>query len=294
MKRQTKFWGLFFLAGLIVFLGVVPFLTGDNPKPTDILLKAKFISGYYIDPAKPETFIEYKIRNDIDGAFYMNGTSNFIVLRNDPNGGTYGGGYFVLDIVTGTRSPRFVNMDLDVYPGGWSYPCDTCCTRPYFIFPNRINPVPTSRLLMKSTFGYHIKSDDPNVLERDANLFNFVTMAPGQEAFVELDKHEFQVQDSSVTRNYNDSRDTYWIDFPYYVKVKASSTELTSDGKVNGWTITPIAEAIKVLRGYDQQGNPNYDDNPDGTKLVRIFSNSQQKCLHGIFNLDYELYITRQ
>jgi hypothetical protein len=298
MKRQKRIRLLYLLAGLMVFGGVVLVLMGDMPRPTDILLKATFIPGYF-DQSGPPKWVEYKIRNDIDDAYYLNGTANFIVLRNDPVDMRYGGGFFVLDIVTATRSPRYVFMDLDDWTSEPSYPCPTCCTRPYFIFPKRINPIPTSRLLMKSTFGYHPTAEDPEdpgkpVFEQDANLWNFVTMTPGTEEIVALDKHEFQVQNSDVTKNYNDTKDTYWIDFPYYVKVTADPNNVTSNGLANEWIITPIAESFKIYKGLDSDKKPIYADYTGGTIPARIFSNSQQRCLHGVFNLTYELHVTRQ
>lgn len=281
MKRRGWFCALFLVAGSVLFLGVVSFTNGDMPRSTDILLKAMFISGDTLGIGIPN-----KIVNDVENAYYLNGSSNFIVLRNGPISQGIGGGFLVVDIVTGSRSPRFVNMWLDsvaappgVIPSG--------CTFPYFIYQFPTCPVPTSRLLLKSTSEYEITSlENPIMLKQKANLLNFLTMADGQEAYVELDRHQFQVADSSLTKNYNDSRETYWIDFPYYAKVKAYDWD---GAKVNSWIVTPISTAFRV-----DKGEGVYMDYPDGMIPCRVFSNSQQRCLHGVYNLPWQLVITRR
>ena len=280
MKRQASLSMLSPVAASVLFLALASVTSGDMPRPTDILLKAMFVSGDTLNIG-----ILNKIVNDVEGLYYLNGSSNFIVLRDGSVSQGLGGGFLVVDIVAGSRSTRSVNIWLDsvVVPPGV---IPSGCTLPYFIYKVPTIPVPTSRLLLKSTWEWEdVDPGDAVLLKQKSNLLNFLTMADGQEAFVELDRHQFQVPDSSVTKNFNDSRETYWIEFPYYAKVKAYDWD---GAKVNSWIVTPITAAFGVQKG------DVYFDYPDGMVPCRVFSNSQQRCLHGIYNLPWELVITRR
>ena len=129
------------------------------------------------------------------------------------------------------------------------------------------------------------------ILEKKSNVLNFVSMTEGQVAYVQLDRNWFNPVDSSSTKRYDDSRDCYAFEYPYYVKVRASGWDGT---KVTAWIVTPITEAFWIHRGADADGNPVYDKYPAGTIQVRIFYFSIQSCFYGIYNFPWELEISRQ
>ena len=82
-----------------------------------------------------------------------------------------------------------------------------------------------------------------------------------------------------------------WTSEPNYVKVKAGDWDGT---KVNSWTITPVTEKFKHMKG--ETANlpvPEYYLYPEGTIPRWLFSNAIRACFHGIYNLPYELRISR-
>jgi hypothetical protein len=93
MERRIRSW-VVCLAALAVFLGKGPVLRGDQPRATNIRLKATFIQGGI---TLDGNYITNKITNDT-ADYYVSNLSNFIVLRNDLKSDRVGGGFFVLDI----------------------------------------------------------------------------------------------------------------------------------------------------------------------------------------------------
>lgn len=304
MGRRIKRWAVC-LAALAVCLGLGLVLNGDQPRATDIRLKAMFKGGGSIINGN---YITNKITND-SGNYYVSNLTNFIVLRNDPNKDAVGGGFFVLDIVLTAKSPRapFIWLDSpmgppynpapDCQPGGPVDCLGSYCVRPYFIYPNVISPLQTSRILFKSASEYegHNESDGSGnpvlVLNRKENLLNFVTMADGQTAYVEFNRNWFWPADSPATKRYNDSQDCFSFGWPYYVKVIAY---WDGTGRANRWIVTPIDENLWINKGVDESGDPIYDQYPEGTMLQPIFYFSIRGCHYGRYYFPWELEIIRE
>jgi hypothetical protein len=303
MDRRIKRW-VICLAALAVCLGLGSILKGDQPRATDIRLKAKFIVGSIM---KGGNVITNKITNDT-ADYYLSNLTNFIVLRNDPGSDRVGGGFFVLDIVSTTKSSAspFIWLDSPVgppydpgpncTPGGSVNCLSSYCVRPYFIYPNVIYPLKTSRLLFKSGFEFESLGGsggptDPVILKQKPNLLNFVTMLDGQTAYVEFNRNWFWPVDSIATKRYNDSTDCFSFGWPYYVKVTAY---WDGTGRANRWMVTPINENFKIYKGDDDNHLPIYDEYPDGTILQPIFYFSIRSCHYGRYYFPWELEISRE
>ncbi len=271
-KIKQSVWIL--LAVLSMSLAFVPWIEA-------ITIKAWFVSGNL-----PGVTIPNKILNDHDGLFYQNGGGNSIFLNNVD-------GHLVFSVAS--RSGRSINLyfDSEVVPPGTNLK-DYCGT-PYFLTPVPIVPISTIKweIITKNECVMSPETDAEGYHELTIkeNVLNLLTMGDGQEAYAYIFRMCFYVADSKLTKR-NDSRDWYMLEWePNYVKIKAGDWDGT---KANSWTITPVTEKFKHMKG--ETANlpvPEYYLYPEGTIQRWLFSNATRACFHGIYNLPYELRITR-
>jgi hypothetical protein len=161
--------------------------------------------------------------------------------------------------------------------------------------PVPIVPISTIKWEMRTTneciMSTETDAEGYHELTIKENYLNLLTMGDGQEAYAYVFRMCFYVADSKLTKR-NDSQDWYILEWePNYVKVKAGDWDGT---KVNSWTITPVTEKFKHMKG--ETANlpvPEYYLYPEGTIPRWLFSNAIRACFHGIYNLPYELRITR-
>ncbi len=300
MSGKIKILSLGLVGALVILAGIILVLNADPPGSTDIILKARFISGNTLnvwdpqDPNNPDDdfILPNRIVNDIENLYYQNGTGVFIALRNDPGKISYSGGYLDFYITTDRRSPRYVNLYFDSVVDPAHEDLKSVCGNDYFLDPAVIAPIGTTYFWMKSggEWEWGIDPDEPKglpVLKPKGDApFNFITMADGQEAYVYIDRFKFSVPDDKLTK-YNETRDVYTFADCCWVKVKASDW----DGeKVNTWTLTPVTEPFK-----HGSWDPNYEwcEHPNGAIPYRIYSSAYLSCNHGTYRMPWQLVITR-
>ena len=263
------------LAVFAIFLsGVAKISSGDD-------VKALFVAGNLPDVAIPN-----KILNDSPGVFYQNGGGNSIFI-------SAADGHLVFSVAE--KSGRRVNLCFDsqvVAPGTG---LKDYCGAPYFLTPVPIIPIATIKweFITKNecVMGDEVDADGYRELLIKDNVLNLLTMGDGQKAYAYVQRMDFYVADSKLTKR-NDSRDWYMLDWePNYVKIMASAW----DGiKANTWTITPVTESFKHMKSETAgQPVPEYYLYPEGTIPRWLFSNAIRGCFHGIHNLPYELRISR-
>lgn len=261
--------------GLLAF-GLVVSVLCVGQAEAQVGLKAMFVSGYLPDVAVPN-----KVLND-NGGYYQTGSGNYVHLREGD-----GSLWFSVD----SRSKRSVVLlfDSEIAPPGTNL--GDKCGVPYFL------PGPVSTI--KWRFGTKNECvlmgplDDEGYYEMiiKDNILNLLTMQDGQVAYAYLQPMDFYVADSKATKR-NDSRDMYILDWePNYVMVRASGWDGT---KVTTWTITPVTTPFKHLKAETAKDPvPQYYLYPDGTIPRWLFSNAMRQCFHGIYNLPFELVLTR-
>jgi hypothetical protein len=278
MKRSVFFGALSLVAWSMLFLGVVQVTNGGKPGSRDVLLKAMFVSGNL-----PDVVIPNKILNDNGGQFYQNGSSNTVLLN-----GTSGS--LVFDVVAKSGRSVVLLFDSVIAPPGTNL--NGNCGTPYFL----PGPVSTTKWEM-GTKNECIMSEEPDAdgyyeLTIKDNYLNLLAMKDGQVAYAYFQRMAFYVADSKTTTR-NDSRDWYILDWePNYVMVRAYDWDGT---KVNSWSITPVTTKFKHMKA-ETAGDPvpQYYLYPDGTIPRWLISNATRSCFHGIYNLPWELVITRQ
>jgi hypothetical protein len=262
----------------ILALGLSMSLMSVGWAEAQVSLKAMFISGFL-----PDVVIPNKILND-SGGYYQSGNGNYVHLRE-------GDGSLYFSVVVGSRSKRSIALyfDSQIAPPGTNL--GDKCGVPYFL------PGPVSTI--KWTFGTKnecVLSEAPDTegyyeMTIKDNILNLLTMQDGQVAYAYLQPMDFYVADSKATKR-NDSRDWYLLDWePNYVMVRASGWDGT---KVTAWTITPVTTPFKHMKAETAgDPEPQYYLYPDGTIPRWLFSNAIRGCFHGIYNLPYELILTR-
>jgi hypothetical protein len=275
-KAQKNVWVV--MAGLAISM-----LFLARIEAAGVSLKATFVRGNL-----PGVAIPNKILNDNEGLYYQDqrGGSNIIFLNNVD-------GHF--EFFVASRGGRYVNLYFDskVVPPGTGLK-DYCGT-PYFLTPTPIVPIRTIQWEMR-TKNECVLSAGPDAdgyydLTIKDNILNILTMGENQEAIAYLQPMDFYVADSKLTKR-NDSRDWYMLDWePNYVKVKVVEWD---GSRAISWAITPITIKFKHMKGETSgQPVPDYYLYPEGTIPRWLFSNAIRACFHGIWNLPYELRITR-
>ncbi len=278
MSSRSKRRAWILAGGLVLAVVCAGWLGGARTSPS-VPVKAMFVSGYLPDSPLPN--IPNKITND-NGSWYQNGNSNIIVL----NGGA-GSLTFSVDARSG-RSVVLLFGSVVAPPGTGG----DVCGEPYFL----AGPVST----INWQFGTKnecvlMGPPDPEgfyeMIIKD-NYLNLLTMTENQVAYAYLQPMRFYVADSKSTSR-NDSRDMYIMEWePNYVMVKASGWDGT---KVTTWTITPVTSKFKHMKGETANDPvPQYYLYDYGTIPRWLFSNARRGCFHGIYNLPFELIITRQ
>jgi len=270
--------------GKVVWLGLAVFaflfsVAASAAAADDV--KALFVGGNL-----PGVAIPNKILNDSPGVFYQNGGGNSVFI-------SAADGHLVFSVAA--KSGRCVNLYFDsqvVAPGTG---LKDYCGAPYFLAPVPIVPVVTIKweFITKNEclMGAEVDAEGYRELLIKDNVLNLLTMGDGQEAYAYVQRMDFYVADSKLTKR-NDSRDRYMLDWePNYVKIEASDW----DGvKANSWTITPVTERFKHMKSETAgQPVPEYYLYPEGTIPRWLFSNAIRGCFHGIHNLPYELQISR-
>jgi hypothetical protein len=260
------------LAGLAVLAMSVGLAQAQVP------LKAMFVSGNL-----PGVDIPNRILND-NGGYYQSGNGNYVHIREGD-----GSLWFSVEVVSKSKRSVVLCFDSQIAPPGTNL--GDKCGVPYFL------PGPVSTIKWRfGTKNECVLSETPDAegyyeMTIKDNILNLLTMQDGQVAFAYLQPMDFYVADSKTTKR-NDSRDWYILDWePNYVMVRASGWDGT---KVTAWTITPVTTPFKHMKA-ETAGDPvpEYYLYPDGTIPRWLFSNSTRGCFHGIYNLPYELIITR-
>jgi hypothetical protein len=190
-----------------------------------------------------------------------------------------------------SRSARSVVLSFDSWIAWPGTNLDSGCGSPYFL------PGPVSTV--KWQFGTKnecVLSDTADAngfyeMTIKDNILNLLTMQEGQVAYAYLQPMSFYVADSKTTKR-NDSRDWYILDWePNYVMIRASGWDGT---QVTAWTITPVTTKFKHMKSETANDpEPEYYLYPNGTVPRWLFSNADRSCFHGIYNLPFELQLTR-
>lgn len=269
------------IATSAILLGGFVWIEAGSAPVRNVPVKALFLDGNL-----PGVFVPNKILNDSPGVFYQSGGGNSIFL-----GGADGHLVFSVD----AKSGRHVDLHFDsqVVPPGTGL--KDYCGIPYFLTPVPIVPIPTTKWRIitsnECVMSSEVDADGYRDLLIKGNALNFLTMSEGQVAYAYVFQMDFYVADSKLTQR-NDSRDMYILQWePNYVKVIASGWD---GAKVNSWTITPITEKFKHMKGETADWPvPEYYLYPEGTVPRWLFSNAIRSCFHGIHNLPYELRIIR-
>ncbi len=267
--KRTSAWAA---ALLLTFVPVA--LAGDVP------VKASFVTGYL-----PGISLPNKILGD-NGGYYQTGGGNYVFLR-------AGDGSLCFTVVVGSRSKRSVLIlfDSQVAPPAPPENLGDSCGVPYFL------PGPVSTIQWQfGTKNECVLSATPDAdgyyeMTIKDNSLNLLTMQDGQVAYAYLQPMWFYVADSKSTKR-NDSRDMYILDWePNYVMVRASGWDGT---KVTSWTITSVTTKFKHMKSETAgDPEPQYYLYDNGTIPRWLFSNARRGCFHGIYNLPYELIISR-
>jgi hypothetical protein len=275
-RSRRRTWVL--LRGLSILMMFVGWIEAGGVK--NVPVKAMFLSGNL-----PGIAIPNKILND-QGGYYQEGGGNYVHLRG-------GDGSLCFNVVVGSRSGRSVLLlfDSQVAPPAPPENLGDSCGVPYY--------VPGSISTINWQFGTKnecVLSETPDAegyyeMTIKDTMLNLLTMQDGQVAYAYLQPMWFYVADSKATKR-NDSRDWYILDWePNYVVVRASGW----DGmKVTTWTITPVTAKFKHMKGETANDPaPQYYLYDNGTIPRWLISNARRGCFHGIYNLPYELIITR-
>jgi hypothetical protein len=241
-------------------------------------LKAMFVSGNL-----PDVDIPNKILND-SGGYYQTGNGNYVHLREGD-----GSLWFSVEVVSRSKRSVVLCFDSQIAPPAMNLGDN--CGVPYFL------PGPVSTIKWRfGTKNECVLSESPDAegyyeMTIKDNILNLLTMQEGQVAYAYLQPMDFYVADSKVTKR-NDSRDMYILDWePNYVMVRASGWDGT---KVTTWTITPVTAKFKHMKGETAgDPEPQYYLYDNGTIPRWLFSNARRGCFHGIYNLPYELILTR-
>jgi hypothetical protein len=197
-------------------------------------------------------------------------------------------------VEAGPRSKRSVILwfDSQVAPPAPPENLPDYCGVPYFL------PGPVSTINWEMhTKNECVLSDTPDAegyyeMTIKGNNLNMLTMRDGQVAYAYVWRMWFYVADSKSTTR-DDSRDLYFMEWePDYVMVKASGWDGT---KVTTWTITPVTAKFKHMKGETANDPvPQYYLYDYGTIPRWLLSSGRRGCFHGIYNLPFELIITRQ
>jgi hypothetical protein len=274
MRKGLK-RGLWILA-LGLAISILSVMSTEAGKVSNVRAKAMFISG-----TLPDVTVPNRVLND-SGSYYQEGNGNYVHLR-----GGDGSLWFSVD----SRSGRSVILcfDSQIAPPGTNLGDN--CGVPYFL------PGPISTIKWEfETINECVLSETPDAedyyeMTIKANILNLLTMQDGQVAYAFIRRMDFYVADSKATKR-NDSGDRYCMNWePNYVMVRASGWDGT---KVTTWTVTPVTTKFKHMKAETANDpEPEYYLYPDGTVPRWLFSNSTRGCFHGIYNLPYELIITR-
>jgi len=264
-RRFCKGVGILAL-GLAMSLMFVHWIEAGVVK--NVPVKAMFLSGNL-----PGIAIPNKILND-QGGYYQEGGGNYVHLKG-------GDGAFYMHVVVGSRSKRSVVLlfDSQIAPPGTDLP-DTCGV-PYFL------PGPVSTIDWQfGTKNECVLSETPDsegyyeMTIKDTNL-NLLKMRDGQVAYAYVWRMWF-----------SESGYSYFLEWePDYLMVKASGWDGT---KVTTWTITPVTAKFKHMKGETANDPvPQYYLYDNGTIPRWLCSSARRGCFHGIYNLPFELIITR-
>jgi hypothetical protein len=270
----VKFSKVVGILALGLAVALIPVL---GAKVVNVPLKAMFAGGNL-----PGIDIPNKILNDNDGQFYQNGSSNTVLLN-----GTSGS--LVFNVVA--KSGRSVVLLFDSVVAPPATNLGDNCGVPYFL----PGPVSTIKWEM-GTKNECLMSEEPDAdgyyeMTIKDNYLNLLAMQDGQVSYAYFQRMAFYVADSKATTR-NDSRDWYILDWePNYVMVRASGWDGT---KVTTWTITPVTTKFKHMKGETAgDPEPQYYLYDNGTIPRWLFSNARLGCFHGIYNLPFELVISR-
>jgi len=249
-------------------------LTGGAAAPTkNIPVKAMFVSGYLPDSPLPN--IPNKILND-QGGYYQEGGGNYVHLKG-------GDGAFYMHVVVGSRSKRSVVLcfDSQVAPPAPPGNLPDYCGVPYFLGGT------------VSTIDWQFGTKNECVLSETPDSEGYYEMTIKDTNLNLLKMRDGQVAYAYVWRMwFSESGYSYFLEWePDYLMVKASGWDGT---KVTTWTITPVTAKFKHMKGETANDPvPQYYLYDNGTIPRWLCSSARRGCFHGIYNLPFELIITR-
>jgi hypothetical protein len=272
------------LLGIVVILGTMSAQKGGGSVVTkDIPLKAIFTDGL-------------KITNDHSGVSYAHqGTKpgqNDILISSQTGR--------LIFVVYG-NSGRFVNLHLDDVLADpvpvENLPSECDCVPPYFIYPEIHQVVPTTYIIISTTFECQKITHEDNtgtwaeLIPSSRDYLNFATMTKGQTAYVcgRGNTIQFRTTDDPTTTNYDESVDLFSLfQEPQFFTVTAGDWD---GDTVMDWTVTPFAERYKAVAKVNNV--PTLLDFPLGGVPRRMTSSAYRSCDHGTFFMPFELKLAR-